>query len=293
MKPLKRITMIGLQSLLPEAREQIELLADETVFCLDRPTEAQELINIIGNSEAILVSTHLNVTAEVISQCKELKYIGLYAKSMGHVDLDEAKKRKIVVSNFTESSSVETAEFCLEVLLEVTRGLSPLPIENKSISLENKQLGIIGFGGVGRELAAKAKALGLQVVYTSRTRKDDTEFQFQPLDTLLKGSDFVSLHVPAGTQILTSNEFSLMNRCQLLINSSLGTVLDRKAFSTWVNQEGKFAVFDEVAALNWDDLKDMSHVYLTDRPAWRTKEAIAKKDKQLIDNLNKFIREST
>lgn len=288
----KKITLIGLKSLLPESLHQIESYADIVESTTEHPSTIESLVDFIGDSDAILISTHVNLPKEVFDKCDQLKYVGVYAKSLKCVDLSAAENKKVTVTNFKETSDWETAEFCLSVLLEVYRGLSPLKFSEIPTSIKNKTLGIIGFGKIGQNVAKMAASHGMKVIYFSQTQKKEFEtenIKYQTHDELIAQSDIITLHGPPHKVVLSETDFHKMNKCKLLINTCLGGVVDKEGFNNWVEKEGHFAAFDEVAALGDDSLKFLKNLYLPPKPAWRTLEAIQKKDRQLLDNLKTYL----
>lgn len=291
-RTFKKITIIGLKSLLSETRKQIESHADKIESTVERPETVEALINTIGDSDAILISAHVKLTKEIFDTCTQLQYVGVYAKSLGCIDLNAAKNAHVTVTNFTETSDWETAEFCISVMLEICRGLSPLEFSKIPISLKKKNLGIIGFGKIGQNVARMAVSHGMNVAYYSRTRKKELETEsivYKSQDELLLQSDIISLHGPSHKIVLSKNDFQNMNHCTLLINTCLGEVVNQAGFNDWIETDGHFAMFDEVAALENDYLATMKNVYLPARPAWRTLEAIQNKDRQLLNNLIDYL----
>lgn len=288
----KKITLIGLKSLLPESQNRIESYADKVEATTERPSTNESLISLIGDSDAVLISAHVKLTKEIFDKCHNLKYIGVYAKSLDCVDLDAAENKNVRVTHFTETSDWETAEFCMLVMLEVYRGLSPLQFSKIPTSIKNKTLGIVGFGKIGQIVAKMAVSHGMKVIYYSRTRKKEIEtesIEYRPLNELIAQSDIVTLHGPSHKIVLTDTHFQNMRQCKLLINTCLGTVVDMEGFKRWIENEEHFAVFDEVAALGDESLKSFKNLYLPPKPAWRTLETIQKKDRQLLDNLRAFL----
>jgi D-3-phosphoglycerate dehydrogenase len=115
----------------------------------------------------------------------------------------------------------------------------------KGIELSGKTLGLIGFGRIGRELAKKAKALEMKVIYTDilGPAKDYPEYSFVSLDQILADSDFISLHVPGSkdkSPVIGKPEFSKMKDGVYLINCARGSVVDESALLEALNS-GKLA----------------------------------------------------
>jgi len=100
--------------------------------------------------------------------------------------------------------------------------------------LRGKQLGIVGYGGIGRAVAARGRAFGMRIAYTSRTPKNDPDAEAMPFDRLLATSDIVSLHCPLTPEtrhLIDQPALARMKRSAYLINTSRGPVVDEKALA--------------------------------------------------------------
>ncbi|MBU4562301.1 3-phosphoglycerate dehydrogenase, partial [bacterium] len=149
------------------------------------------------------------------------------------------------------------------------------------IELSGKTLGLIGFGRIGRELAKKAKALEMKVIYNDilGPAKDCPEYSFVSLDELLTDSDFISLHVPGNkdeSPVIGKLEFSKMKDGVYLINCARGGVVDEAALLEALNS-GKIAgagidVFPEEPTKNLE-LVNQERVSVTPHIGASTKEA--------------------
>ena len=115
-------------------------------------------------------------------------------------------------------------------------GIGWHPLMFLGYGLKGKTLGIVGFGRIGQALAKRAKGFGMKVIYYSRTRKTKAEkeigAEYVDFETLLKESDFISLHVPLTTEtchMIGERELKLMKPNAILINTSRGAVVDTNA----------------------------------------------------------------
>ena len=135
-----------------------------------------------------------------------------------------------------------------------------------------KTIGIIGFGRIGQAMARRAKGFGMKILYYSRTRKEKAEKEldakFVDLETLLKESDFVSLHVPLTKEtyhLIGERELRLMKSTAILVNTARGKVIDTKALikalkEGWIAGAG-LDVFEEEPYYN-EELFSLDNVVL-------------------------------
>ena len=203
-------------------------------------------------SEAdILVSTFDKpVTAEMIASAPDLKLIANFGAGYNNIDLEACKARGIRVTNTPQPVIEPTAELAFALMISVARRVSefdrslrngtcePMAVMNNlSHSLYGKTLGIIGLGRIGRALARRAVASGMQIIYHNRHRLPEAiEAQYGAryvdFGSLLQDSDFVSLNLPYTPEVhhlIGKQELGMMKRSAYLINTARGAHVDEQA----------------------------------------------------------------
>ena len=200
-----------------------------------------EILDKLSDFEALLVMRErTQITKNIIENLTKLRFIitsGLRNKS---IDLDAAKKRKIIVSG-TESNVNPTPELTWALILGLARNIKE-EIDNMyqgywqttvGIELRNKILGLIGLGKVGSQVAKIGKAFGMQVMAWSENLNLNTckELDVLPCtkEDLIKNSDFLSIHVQGGERYkdcITLKEFDKMKKSAFLINTSRGPIVN-------------------------------------------------------------------
>jgi glyoxylate reductase len=184
-------------------------------------------------------------TVEVIDATDRLKVIGRFGVGLDNVDLDAATRKGVFVT-FTPVLEETCAELTLGLVLALARRIVEVDFAVRSSGWEPEKfmghdvhgatLGIIGLGRIGSAVARLAGGFSMKVLYYSRTRKQDLEkvldLEYVDLDALLKGSDFVSLHVPLNDKtvnMIGERELRLMKKTAYLINISRGLLVDEMA----------------------------------------------------------------
>jgi len=220
-----------------------------------------QLANFINANKIIglLVRSATTVDREIIDACPGLRLIGRGGVGMDNIDVEHARSKGIHVINTPTASVESVAELVMAHLLGATRFLHEanraMPLEGdlhfkllkksfaNGLELRGRTLGIIGFGRIGQATAKKALALGMKVIFTDHDLAERTlELPFYDgrslsfvlegtdLDSVLKDSDFVSLHVPAQNKpLIGKREIALMRPGAGIINTSRGGVVDEKA----------------------------------------------------------------
>lgn len=264
----------------------------------DRPLEKDELLQDVVGIDALLSLLTDKIDAAVFDAAgPQLKVVANYAVGFDNVDVVEATKRGIVVTN---TPSDEVNEAVAEHTWALTLALARRVVEADEAvrrgaysgwepdifigtSLVGKTFGIVGLGRIGAMVARRAAGFGVKVVYYNRSRNEAVEKElgltYLGLDELLAQSDFVSIHVPLTPEtrhMFNAGLFAKMKRGSYLINTARGPIVDEHDLVA-VLREGQLMgaaldVFDNEPHLN-PELVNMNNVILTPHIASATTEA--------------------
>jgi len=218
------------------------------------------LIDFINQNKIaiLLVRSATQVRKNLINKCQSLKIIGRGGVGMDNIDVEYAKNKGILVINTPAASSNSVAELVFAHLFSGSRFLFDsnrnMPLEgeknfkvlkknySKGIELKNKNLGIIGLGKIGCEVARIGFGLGMNILGFDKFLKgesievklnDQNPYTFEinliSFDEILEKSDFLTLHVPAQKSFLIGKkEFEKMKKGSSIINASRGGIIDEK-----------------------------------------------------------------
>ena len=235
---------------LPE--KGLKILYDECdeveVYPHDRIPSKEEIIEGLKGKDGLLCLLTDRIDRDVISSNPKLRAISNYAAGYDNIDVDEATKRGIVVTNTPDVLTNATAELAWALLFAVARrvvegdkftregrfrGWAPMLLLGKE--LRGKTLGVIGAGRIGTAFALKAKCFDMKVLYYSRSRNEVLEEKLGArkvdLDTLLRESDFVSIHLPLTEEthhLIDYDKICLMKRDSIIVNTARGAVIKEK-----------------------------------------------------------------
>ena len=224
----------------------IELLKSVAEVEVATGLSKEELIKKIKDKDALLIRSATKVTSDVIDAAKNLKAIGRAGVGVDNIDLDAATKRGIVIVNSPTASSITVAEHTIGLMLSLARNIPFADSSLKSkkwekkkflgVELRGKTLGIIGIGRIGLEVSKKAKAFDMNVIsydpYISEKAIKKLGVEVADLDTLLKESDFITLHIPKTDEtkhIIGDEAISKMKEGAAIINCARGGVVDEEA----------------------------------------------------------------
>lgn len=226
-----------------QLKQEFEGLGHELVFFADRNEDEQELIKRAQGADAIIVS-NIPIRKTFIDACPNLSMISVAFTGVDHIDMEACNERNILVSNAAGFSNESVAELAIGMILSVYRkivgGDASIRFGGSrgtflGSELNGKTLGIIGAGEIGLRVAEIAKVFNCKVLAYSRSEKSVEGVKFVSKETLLKESDVVSLHVPltdATKGLIGKEEFKLMKKSAILINTARGPVVDSDALCT-------------------------------------------------------------
>jgi len=203
----------------------------------------------VADADGLLATLVLKVDEELLEAAKKLKVVSLYAVGYDSVAVDAATKRGIMVTNTPGVLTDATADVAFMLLLMTARRAREAEAALRmgewkhwspdllvGADTAGATLGIVGMGSIGEAMARRAKGFGMNIIYTSRTRKEAIERECgarrRELGSLLRESDFVSLHCPLTAEtagLIGERELNLMKPTAILINTSRGPVVDSRA----------------------------------------------------------------
>ena len=283
------------------------LSSDVTVY--DDTTEQQLIKRIQGKD--IIVTKEMIVNAEMIQQFPaSIKLICEAGTGYNNIDLEAARKRGITVCNIPAYSTDRVAHTAIMMILNLS---SSMQIQMKMLAcgnhdnftknlqvphveVNNKTLGVIGAGHIGKKVIQIAKALDMNILVHSRTPKEDEEnIHYVTLEELLKNSDYVSLHCPLteNTKHMINKEtLSLMKPSAFIINTSRGALIDEAALIEAL-KNGTIAgagldVQETEPPEENSPLYTMDNVLLTPHMGWKGLETRQRLVSILADNIKKF-----
>ncbi|MHC1721167.1 MAG: 2-hydroxyacid dehydrogenase [Clostridiaceae bacterium] len=222
---------------------------DVEVYDKDEPVPREIFLRKIGEADAVISIPGDKVDAEAMDIGKNVKIFANAAVGYDNIDVSEAAKRGVYVTNTPDVLSDTTAELAFALMLGCARrivdadqytrdGLFKMWSTKKFLGydIKGKTVGIVGAGRIGKAFAKKCSGFDVKIIYHNRRRdpefERDYKAEFASLEVLLKNSDFISIHTPLTEEtyhIISDNEFAMMKKNAVIINTARGPVLDEKA----------------------------------------------------------------
>ena len=255
----------------PIAEEGIAALRAHAEVDVKTGLKKDELINIIGDYDAVVVRSETKITADVIQAGKKLQAIGRAGVGVDNIDVEAATKKGIVVVNAPTGNTISAAEHTLAMMLALARHIPQANTKLKGgewrrqdfmgTELRNKTLGIVGLGNVGSEVARRAKSFDMRLIahdpFASVEYARNLGVALVNLDELLREADFITMHTPLNEKtkgLINTKQLAMVKPSVRIINCARGGVIDEEALFNAV-ENGQVAgaavdVFTEEPAKN-------------------------------------------
>jgi len=213
------------------------------------PPSKQEIIEHIKNKEGLLCLLTDPIDKEIFDAAPHLKAVTTYAVGYDNINIEEATRRGIPVSNTPDVLTETTADLTWALMMAIARrlvegdemvrgnnflGWGPLVLLGTDVY--GKTLGIVGAGRIGQAVGRRARGFDMNIIYYARSRKLAFERElgarFVGLPTLLQEADYVTLHIPLTEKthhLIGKKEFDMMKSSALLINTARGQCVDERA----------------------------------------------------------------
>lgn len=286
----------------------------------------EELARRVDGADCIL-TCWTGIPPEILNKNPQLKYLGFWTHDKNKIGVKEAESKGVTVTYIPDYGTTAVAELVFSGILNLARDLrrhekntlqgkwpyeqfkkgeknmynsvdhEPTPNDIKEFTLEGKTIGIIGMGRIGQKVAQIAKyGFGMNVIYTSRTRKEDLEknqeYKYVNLDEVMN-SDIISVHLPpnAPRGLIDAEKIKKIKDGAIFVNTSVGHVVDQEALFSEL-KTGRISAYLDV----YDGLpprhilKELQNNLLsTYRAGWYTRDSVTRKGEKFIGHILDYV----
>lgn len=290
--------------------EPLQAIANCQIF--DRTAE-REIVARAADAEIVLTNK-VPLRSASLAALPSLRYIGVLATGFDIIDLNQATRQKIVVTNVPAYSTNSVAQLVFALLLEFCNsvGLHNRAVQdgewcsspdfcfwkNPLIELHGKTMGIVGYGRIGKKVAEIARAFGMEVLVHASRRLENfpTGVQWAGLDEIFTKSDVVSLHCPlqpATRGIINAARIEQMKSSAILINTSRGGLIVEEDLADALNS-GRLAgagldVLSVEPPMAANPLIGAKNCILSPHIAWATRESRTRLLRVAISNIASWL----
>lgn len=291
-----------------------EALGEVTLYERTPVDDPQEIIHRIGDAQVAL-SNKVPITEEILAACPNLEYVGVMATGFNQIDLAACAKHQVTVTNIPAYGSEAVAQFTFALLLEIT---SQVALHNASVKqgdwqrcpdftyfvkplmeLQEKTIGLIGYGAIAQEVATIAHAFKMKVIYWNHREKTPQADWAQQvsLAELYQKADIISLHVPLFPEtekMIDQEAIEQMKEGAILINTARGPLLDEEAVANALHSGKLSACGLDVVAKEpieaENPLLTAPNCWLTPHIAWAAVETRERLMAIGVDNLAQYVK---
>jgi D-3-phosphoglycerate dehydrogenase len=246
----------------------IQQLHDAADVQVDRKTGLTEdqLVEIIGEYDALLVRSQTKVTKRIMEAASNLKVVGRAGVGVDNIDLDAATNSGIVVINAPDGNTITTCEHTFAMMMALARHIPQAYMKTVTgewdrktflgVELRNKTLGVLGMGRIGSEVAKRAKAFGMQIMgydpFLTEERAEKLGIKLATVNEIVQQADFITVHTPLTNEthhMIAGPQFEVMKKGMRIINCARGGIIDEQALIQAIDQGivagAAFDVFEE------------------------------------------------
>jgi glycerate dehydrogenase len=266
----------------------------------------------------IVLTNKERITAQILEQLSQLRYVGVLATGTNVVDLQAARQREICVTNVPGYGAESVAQHAFALLLELVNhtsrhiqavregGWSACPdfsfTVDTLVQLAGKTMGIVGVGAIGRRVARISRAMGMNVAAAyqpdmEQVRLSDVPIHWMPVDELFSAADVITLHCPLNDEtrhLVNAERIDRMKPNAYLINTGRGPLVDEQALHRALLQQriagAALDVLGEEPPPADHPLIGAPRCLVTPHIAWATQEARSRLLNIAADNISAFLR---
>ena len=230
----------------PIAQDGIDTLKRHTEVDVRLGLSHDELLDLIGDYDGLVVRSETKVTADVISAGHRLQVIGRAGVGVDNIDIEAATARGIVVVNAPSGNTIAVAEHTLGLIIASARNITLAAgalregrwERTKFIGVEirGKTLGVLGLGRIGTEVARRAQSFEMRIIgydpWVSQEHADRIGAELVDFDSILAESDFLTIHTPATAQtegLIGATQLQRMKPTAWVVNCARGGIIDEEA----------------------------------------------------------------
>lgn len=288
--------------------DPITALGEAELYTLLPP---EQIAGAVGDAE-ILLCNKAEITAAVMDACPNLKMIGVFATGYNNIDMPAAAARGITVVNVPGYSTEAVAQHTFALLLSLACNIGPYDrsvhagdwVQAKRftyfayplVELAGKTLGVFGFGAIGRRVAAIGRALGMNILVSTRTPANCPEEKTVPAEALFRESDALTFHCPLTEEtreIIWRDTLALMRPSAFLINTARGGLMNEQdvadALQNGVIAGAGIDVLSQEPMKADNPLLTAPRCILTPHVAWAPLETRKRLIDMVAENIRAFI----
>lgn len=297
----KKLVGIEPLDLIPSAEQKLHEYAEEVILYRDIPKNDQQIIQRIGDADAVLLSYTSTLDRKILEKCPNIVYIGmccsLYSPETANVDIHYANENGIQVTGIRDYGDEGVVEYVVSELVRClhgfgtdTNGNPEKPWDGVSREITGLKVGVVGLGTSGGMIADALKFFGAEISYFARSVKQYAQekgYTFLPLNELLEKNDVIICCLNKNTILLHESQFKYLGDHKILFNTGLSPAWDMKPFQQWLAGDNR-CYCDTLGALGDQKLLEHPNVRCMQVSVGRTQQAYIRLSEKVLANLSEY-----
>lgn len=300
MKKFQKMVSIDSVALVPSAIEELRNYAEEIQLSDSLPASKEEILARIGDADAVLLSSNVRLTKEVMEKAPNLRYVGmccsLYSEESANVDIPYARSRGISVKGIRDYGDHGVVEYVIYQLVKLLHGYEGRMWGSAPREITGLKIGFVGLGTSGYMTAKALQHLGAEISYFARSVKPEREAEgmhYKDLRTLLNESEIVITALNKNVILLHEEEFAALGNGKIMFNTSIGPAAELELLKNWLQNPDNIFCSDTKAAIG-DIAEEVLHypnVYCMNQSAGMTQQAYQLLSDKVLNNIREYLNE--
>lgn len=301
MQKFRKLVSIDKVALTEKGIHALQDVAENIVLAKDLPANDEEILQRIGDADAVLLSANSRLTKNVMAKARKLRYVGmccsLYSEESANVDIPYARAHGIEVRGIRDYGDHGVVEYVIYQLVKLLHGYDGRRWKTLPTEITGLKVGFVGLGTSGGMTADALHFLGADISYFARAEKPERTAQgyhFKDLKTLLSESEVVITALNKNVILLHEEEFTALGNGKIMFNTSIGPAADMEPIRKWMENPENVFCCDTKGALGEiaEEVMDFPNVYCMNASAGMTSQAYELLSQKVLDNIKSFLTEA-
>lgn len=300
MQKFRKLVSIDKVALTEKGIHALQDVAESIVLAQDLPSDEDDILQRIGDADAVLLSANSRLTGRVMAQAPKLHYVGmccsLYSEESANVDIPYARAHGIEVRGIRDYGDHGVVEYLIYQLVKLLHGYEGRRWKALPTEITGLKVGFVGLGTSGGMTADALHFLGADISYFARAEKPERTAQgyhFKELRKLLAESEVIITALNKNVILLHEEEFAALGSGKIMFNTSIGPAADMEPLQKWMKNPENIFCCDTRGALGdiADEVLSYPNVYCMNASAGMTEQAYELLSQKVLHNMKDYLEQ--
>lgn len=300
MQKFRKLVSIDQVALTEKGIQALQDVAESIVLAQDLPSDEDDILQRIGDADAVLLSANSRLTGKVMAQAPKLRYVGmccsLYSEESANVDIPYARAHGIEVRGIRDYGDHGVVEYVIYQLVKLLHGYEGRRWKTLPTEITGLKVGFVGLGTSGGMTADALHFLGADISYFARAEKPERTAQgyhFKELRKLLTESEVIITALNKNVILLHEEEFAALGSGKIMFNTSIGPAADMEPLQKWMENPENIFCCDTKGALGdiADEVLSYPNAYCMNASAGMTQQAYELLSQKVLHNMKDYLEQ--